>query len=124
MHEKYLTILDFDSAVELARKDPVLFEQYRLEAIKALIARAPEKTQLHLRRLQWRIEQVRKRSPNAISACVKMHEMMWKSFAGPNGLNESLDKFRNSAHSSSKQTPKARVLAFPVKNNTSRESGN
>lgn len=118
MQEKNLTILDFDAAVELARKDPEAFERFRLDAIEALISKAPERTQLHLRRLQWRIEQVRKRSPNPTAACVKIHEMMWNSFAGQGGLNESLQKFCSSAHGENSPMPKARVLAFSRKKNT------
>jgi hypothetical protein len=112
MQDKYLTILDFDQAAELARKDPAAFERYRLEAIEALIARAPERTQLHLRRLQWRIEQVRKRSSNATDACVKLHHMMWNSFAGKGGLNETLERFNCSTNSKNRPLTKAKVLAF------------
>ena len=68
MKEKSLTELDFDEAMELARTDPEAFEKYRQDVIEALIARAPERNRQHLRRLQWRIDQVRKRSSNPIAA--------------------------------------------------------
>ncbi len=112
MQEKYSTILDFDSAVKLARKDPAAFEQYRLDAIEALINKAPERTQLHLRRLQWRIEQVRERSPSAAASCIKLYQMMWDSFSGRGGLIESLENAHNSIHSVNSPLPKAKVLDF------------
>jgi len=112
MQEKDLTLLDFDAAEELARKDPAAFEQYRLDAIEALIARAPEDIQQNLRRLQWRIDQVRKRSSNATDSCVKLYQMMWDSFAGKGGLIESLENTHNSIHSKNNQLPRAKVLDF------------
>lgn len=112
MQDKSSTMLDFDEAVELARKDPAAFEQYRLDAIEALITRAPARTQHHLRCLQWRIEQERKRAPNATAACVKLHQMMWDSFAGDGGLIEVLNNTRNYVRGISKLSRKAKVLAF------------
>ena len=113
MKEKSLTELDFDQAMELARTDPEAFEQYRQDVIEALIARAPERNRQHLRRLQWRIDQVRKRSSNPIAACVKLYRMMWDSFAGECGL---IDTIRNPPHSASCNVEglveKAEVLSF------------
>ena len=71
MREKSSTILDFDAAMELARKDPAAFEQHRQEAIEALIASAPERNQQHLRCLQWRIDQERQRASSPIAASAK-----------------------------------------------------
>ena len=86
MQEESFTELDFDAAMELARTDPEAFEQYRQDVIEALIARAPERNRQHLRCLQWRIDQERKRAPNPTAACVKLYRMMWDSFAGDRGL--------------------------------------
>ena len=106
-----LTELDFDEAMELARTDPEAFEQYRQYVTEALIARAPERNRQHLRRLQWRIDQERRRAPNPTAACVKLYRMMWDSFAGECGL---IDTIRNGKHSlHSDNTPKAEVVSFP-----------
>jgi hypothetical protein len=110
MKEKHLTELDFDTAMELARTDPEAFEQYRKDVIEALIARAPERNRQHLRRLQWRIEQERKRASNPLSACVKLYRMMWESFAGESGLIDALQNTRKSPHSLDSLRPKAKVV--------------
>ena len=112
MQEKDLTILDFDDAAELARKDPEAFEQYRLDAIETMIAKTPEQCQQNLRRLQWRIDQTRERSPNATSATVKLYQMMWESFAGQGGLVDTLHNVRNSTQSTKSTLPRARLLSF------------
>jgi len=78
--------LDFDSAMRLAKDNPDAFEQYRREAIDGLIDRIPARNQERLRRLQWRIDQERSRSGDAMSTCVRLYEMMWDSFAGDRGL--------------------------------------
>lgn len=109
--DSLLTELDFDEAMELARTDPEAFEQYRQYVTEALIARAPERSQQHLRRLQWRIDQERKRAPNPTAACVKLYRMMWDSFAGECGLIDTLRNGNRSLHSN--KTPKAEVVSFP-----------
>jgi hypothetical protein len=113
MQDKTLTELDFDAAMALARTDPEAFEQYRQEIIEALIARAPERNRQHLRRLQWRIEQERKRAPNPMSACVKLYRMMWESFAGECGLIDTLQNARNSHNSMERLRPRAKVVSLP-----------
>ena len=113
MKDKTLTELDFDEAMELARTDPEAFEQYRQDVIEALIARAPERNRQHLRRLQWRIEQERKRASNPLSACVKLYRMMWESFAGECGLIDTLQNTSNSPGSMDSLRPKAKVVSLP-----------
>ena len=110
MHEKSLTKLDFDAAKELARTDPEAFEQYRHDLIETLIAKAPERNRQHLRRMQWRIEQERKRASNPLSACVKIYRMMWESFAGERGLIDTLQNTRNTPQNTESLRPKAKVF--------------
>jgi len=113
MQEQSLTELDFDAAMELARKDPEAFEQYRKDVIEALIARAPERNRQHLRRVQWRIEQERKRASNPMSACVKLYRMMWESFAGECGLIDALQNTCTSPHHSMDNLrPRAKVVSL------------
>ena len=113
MQDKSGTELDFDEAMELARTDPEAFERYRQAVIEALIARAPERNRQHLRRLQWRIDQERKRASNPTAACVRLYQMMWESFAGESGL---IDTIRNAGHTPHRiggLQRKAEVIALP-----------
>jgi hypothetical protein len=41
--------------------------------------------------LQWRIDQIRETSPNAMAACLKLSSMMWETLLGEDGL---LDRLR------------------------------
>ena len=112
MQEKTLPTLDFDTAMKLARRDPEAFEQYRQGVIEALIASAPERSRLHLRRLQWRIDQERQRASNPTAACVKIYRMMWDSFAGESGLIETIRNAQRYPHGAESLQPKAEILAF------------
>ena len=112
MQDKDITILDFDSAVALAIKDPAAFEEYRIKVIEALIARAPERTQLHLRRLQWRIKQVKKSSPNPFEACLKLQQMMWHSVSSENSLVEKLNTLQGTTETANGKASQCKVLPF------------
>ncbi len=112
MQEKTLTTLDFDEAMELARTDPEAFERYRQSVIEDLIARAPERSRQHLRRLQWRVDQERKRASNPTAACVKLYRMMWDSFAGECGLIDTIRNPQQPHHGMATQPSKAEVLSF------------
>ena len=112
MQDKPLTELDFDTAMELARTDPEAFERYRQAVIEALIARAPERNRQHLRRLQWRIDQERKRAANPTAAFLKLYRMMWDSLAGESGLIDTICNAPNPAQSMDNSLPKAEVLSF------------
>jgi len=116
MQDKSMKILDFDKAVALARQDPEAYEQYRLDAIEALITRASRENQPHLRRLQWRIDQERKRAPNPTAACVKIYQMMWDSFAGSNGFVDIICNGNYPSRNASDMPPKAKVLSFSNRN--------
>lgn len=112
MNEKSQTKLDFDEAMELARTDPEAFEQFRQDAIEALIASAPERSREHLRRLQWRIDQERKLASSPIAACVRIYRMMWDSFAGERGLIDTIRNAHNAPQDMGTLMPKAKVIAF------------
>lgn len=112
MQKKSLTKLDFDEVAALARHDPEAYEQYRLDAVEALITRASRKNQQHLRRLQWRIDQERKRAPNATAACVKIYQMMWDSFSGNNGFIDIICNGNYPSRNASDTSTKAKVLSF------------
>ncbi|MCU7816150.1 MAG: DUF3135 domain-containing protein [Candidatus Thiodiazotropha sp. (ex Lucinoma kastoroae)] len=76
---------DFDHFLNLAKGDPLRFEDMRQEAIDDFIATLPVDRQQRMRQLQWRIDQERRnRSP--LSACLKISSMMWEHMVGPQGL--------------------------------------
>ncbi len=93
--QKQSTCFDFEHWANLANTDPERFEESRSAVIEAAIKRAPERTQIRLRRLQWQLDQVRKVSDNPLSACVKMNKMMWERFAGEGGLIETLQQLKD-----------------------------
>ena len=86
--------IDFDEWARLAKSDPVTFEARRREIIEAAIVRSQPERQQRLRCLQWKIDQIRDRSPSPLSACVKISNMMWDSLAGPGGLQEILEQLQ------------------------------
>ena len=102
-------LVDFDTWSELAQVDPEAFEVRRAEVIEQMIQRLPAHKQHRMRCLQWKIDQVRARSSNPLSACIKLSEMMWDSLTGPDGLQELLERF---AKGNFEPKSKARVLDF------------
>jgi hypothetical protein len=71
---------DFDVWMELAQNDPEKFEALRAQAIERVIEGVGGERKLHLRRLQWRIDQVRVRSKTPMAATMAISRMMWDSF--------------------------------------------
>ena len=80
--------MDFDAWSAMARNDPEAFESMRLAAIEAAIASAPAAKRERLRRLQWRIDQERRRARTPLAACMRISRMMWRSVLGPGGLQD------------------------------------
>ncbi len=71
---------DFDQWRRLAETDPEAFEAARKAAIEGFIdSLGDEQVKTRMRRLQWRVEQERKRSDNPMGACVRIYNMMWRS---------------------------------------------
>ncbi|MGD8430643.1 MAG: DUF3135 domain-containing protein [Ectothiorhodospiraceae bacterium] len=101
---------DFDQWATLASDDPEKFETKRQAEIDAFISAQRASRQQHLRRLQWRIDRERERCGTPLAACIRLSNMMWGSFAGPNGLAESL----NGVPASRKRLPatNGKVLPF------------
>ena len=81
---------DFEAWSALAGEDPEGFEARRARAIEEAIRRAPARTQTRLRRLQWKLDQVRRTAATPMAACIRMNHMMWDRVTGPGGLLESL----------------------------------
>jgi hypothetical protein len=83
---------DFEYWRNLAATDAAAFETARRQAIADLIGAAPgERQRRRMQGLQWRIDQIRETSPNAMAACLKLSSMMWETLLGEDGL---LDRLR------------------------------
>jgi len=77
--------LDFDYLTGLAQRDPQRFESFRRATIEAYICGLPDDRQVRMRKLQWRIDQER-RKHSPMGACLKISGMMWDHLLGPRGL--------------------------------------
>lgn len=102
--------IDFDQWAELAQSDPDAFEARRAEVIDKVINSMPTEKQHRMRCLQWKIDQVRGRASNPLSACMKLSEMMWDSLLGPGGLREALERLSVDRQA---PLPEAQILRFP-----------
>lgn len=87
-----LQSIDFEQWRKLAGQDPDRFEMQRLELIEAVIGAASLEHQQRLRGLQWRIDMVRARASNPMAACISLSTMMWESFAGEGGLEQTINR--------------------------------
>lgn len=108
--QKLSANFDFEQWAELAHTDPEGFEASRSAAIEAAISRAPARTQARLRRLQWKVDQVRRISANPLAACIEMNKMMWDRFAGEGGLVESLHGLQDGSPPPSRRPEPARII--------------
>jgi hypothetical protein len=91
--------LDFDRWLKLASTDLSAFEALRRSTIDEVIRQAPEEQQDRLRRLQWRIDQERRRSGSPMGACIRISRMMWEQMMGEGGLVDRLHDLGSSAYS-------------------------
>jgi len=73
-------LMDFDIWMNMAKDDPRQFESMRIDAIEELIESAPADRQIHLRRLQWRIDMTRERAGSPMAATIAISKMMWDAF--------------------------------------------
>jgi hypothetical protein len=102
-------LIEFDDWAQLAKSDPVAFEEKRSRVIEDLILSMPEHKRQRMRCLQWKVDQVRNQCKTPMAACIKLSEMMWDSLVGPGGLKDALDRL--SAESPA-PLPRARVVDF------------
>ena len=105
--------IDFEQWAHLAQHDPHAFEQLRQRLLEAYIARSSSTHQDRLRRLQWRIDRLREKASNPMSACVQISSLMWDTF-------DQLGKaYKNPDVSQAEKSPKtnksAAVLPFKAR---------
>jgi len=101
--------LDFDYLTGLARSNPGEFERLRRNAIESYISALPQDRQVRMRRLQWRIDQER-RKHTPLGACVKLSNMMWDHLLGPGGL---VGMLRHDEDGHTACGSRATVIPFP-----------
>jgi hypothetical protein len=118
MREQTASSFDFDHWAALARDDPAAFEALRRATIDAFIDGAPLERQERLRRLQWRIDQERRRAASPLAGCIRISRMMWNSLVGRGGLRERLLELGSTLEdlrdgSWAPASPPSCVLPFP-----------
>lgn len=92
MDQSNTTRFDFDHWAALAREDPEGFESARQQAIESAIGRTRTDRQQRLRRLQWKLDQIRQLSHTPLLACLRMNRLMWDSVCGEDGLLSRLQR--------------------------------
>jgi hypothetical protein len=104
---------DFDAWSALARSDPQAFEDCRDRIINEAILRAPPRKQQRLRRMQWKLNQIRNTSRTPMIACLRMNRMLWEAVTGDEGLlNCLLHPDASRRHPDATDTPTARIIPF------------
>ena len=83
---------DFDAWSALARSDPQAFENCRERIIEETICRAPAHRQQRLRRMQWKLDQIRNTSRTPMIACLRMNRLLWQAVTGESGLLDCLNR--------------------------------
>ena len=66
---------NFDSWVELAKKDPEAFEVMRARLIEETIAAAPKEVQQKLHQLQWKLDGIRRKATHPLQAVAEYNKM-------------------------------------------------
>lgn len=82
----------FDEWAALAKQDPQAFERQRRQVIDRAILAAPADRQPQLRRVQWKLDQIRSTSRTPMVACLRMQRLLWESVAGDHGLLACLQR--------------------------------
>jgi hypothetical protein len=104
---------DFDAWSALARSDPQAFEDCRDRIINEAILGAPAHKQLRLRRMQWKLNQIRNTSRTPMIACLRMNRMLWEAVIGDRGLLDCLHYPNDSRRcSDAPGKPVARIIPF------------
>jgi len=83
---------DFDGWSALARSNLQAFENCRERVIEEAIRRAPVHRQQRLRRMQWKLNQIRNTSRTPMIACLRMNRLLWQAVTGERGLLVCLNR--------------------------------
>jgi hypothetical protein len=102
---------DFEKWALLASSDPESFEKLRQDKIAAVIEKATNNHQPRLRKLQWRIDQVRNiNKTSTMAACLAISDLMWDTFEQ---LNELLQRQAKNSCNAPLNIPEAKIIRFP-----------
>ncbi len=104
--------LEFDAWARLAREDPRSFEQQRNLLLEQAILDAPERLRQRLRGLQWKLDRIRDTSATPLAASIRMHQLLWDSVSGPQGLLARLQFLENPASGGKTGRSSAKILKF------------
>jgi hypothetical protein len=102
----------FNEWAALAKSDPQAFEAQRRQVIDRAILAAPADRQQQLRRVQWKLDQIRNTSRTPMVACLRMHRLLWESVAGEHGLLACLQR-PVAARQRLARTASARIIPLP-----------
>ncbi len=72
---------DFDKLLEMARQRPDELEALREQMVENVISSARTEYRHRLRGLQFRIDMTRAKSKTPLAACLRISELMHKSFS-------------------------------------------
>jgi hypothetical protein len=106
---------DFDELLILAKQDPARLEALRRNVTEAWIERAPVEQQRRLRGIQFQVDMEVRRAKNPMDACVRVSNMMHKSFGQLRHLLNDMTQARPGypvADESTATQSKAQVLPF------------
>lgn len=67
----------FENWAKLARENPEQFEKQRRTVIQQFLDSAPEDLRPGLEKIQWRVEQERRRAGNPVGAMIAISKLMW-----------------------------------------------
>lgn len=104
-----------EALARLASEDPQAFETLRHDLVENCILRAPERLQLRLRQLQFRIDGIRRRAGSPLGALIKIQNLMWESFLR---MDSELQRYARSTTAMASndpaplQRPRAQVIDF------------
>jgi len=90
---------DFDEWHALSQRSPEEFEIKRQQLCQQIIDDAPLKYQRRLKGLLFQINMQRRKSANPLDSCIRLSNMMWKSF------NELFDQVKQVSSPSEANVP-------------------
>ena len=104
---------NFDYWADLAKDDPIRFEEERKRVTTEVIESAPEHLQHRLRGLQWRVDVIRS-THKSLGATLVISQMMWESFFN---LRDALRTavFQNESIGEYVETPNIFAPVIPIR---------
>lgn len=120
----FTTDFNFDEWARLAKEEPEAFESMRQKMIEDVIENVAPSVKPRMEGLQWQIDQVRSKSANPMSSCLKISQMMWENVTGEDGLLENMRQLSEPQLISKLNKPKesAQIININDKNSDPKKS--